>query len=346
MKTENKKKIAIIGVKNTTGDEGGAERHYEGLKNCLKSENVEVDLVLEVSDERDINSIKESYLRFYDLDLSSYDGVISLKAPSYVVRHSNHICWLIHTMRVFYDMFDREFPNPDRTLLENRKFIQKLDTYALKSQNIKKIFTNGNEVAERLIKYNGIESTVLHPGLLFDHFIEGDFEDYLFIPGRVHRWKRLDLLVKAMDFVSKKSIKLFIAGTGEDEVALKKLGSKNNNIIFMGKIPEMELIKMYANALAVPFVPYLEDYGYVTLEAYRSGKPVITCSDSGEPAWFVRQSGGGIVCSPEPASIANAIDQLAEDKRKAFLLGSKGRNFVKDIQWPPIAEILLNILFK
>lgn len=346
MKTENMKRVAVIGVKNTTGDEGGAERHYEGLKNGLKSENVEVDLVLEVSDERDINTIKESYLRFYDMDLSSYDGVISLKAPSYVVRHPNHVCWLIHTMRVFYDMFDREFPNPGNKLIENRKFIQSLDTAAFKSQNIKKIFTNGNEVAQRLMKFNGIESAVLHPALLFDHFTEGDFGDYLFIPGRIHRWKRLDLLVKAMDFVTNKSIKLFIAGTGEDEATLKKSGGKNSNIIFMGKIPEMELIKMYANALAVPFVPFLEDYGYVTIEAYRSGKPVITCNDSGEPAWFVKQSGGGVLCDPDPSSVAIAIDQLAADKRRAFELGSKGRDFVKDIQWPPIAELILNELFK
>jgi len=37
-------------------------------------------------------------------------GVISTKAPGYMIRHRNHICYLQHTMRVFYDMFDVEFP--------------------------------------------------------------------------------------------------------------------------------------------------------------------------------------------------------------------------------------------
>lgn len=346
MKKENKKRVAIIGVQNSTGEEGGAERHYRGLKNSLESQNVDVDLILEISDERDIFTIKESYLRFYDMDLSSYDGVISLKSPSYVVRHNNHVCWLMHTMRVFYDMFDREFPNPNASLIENRKFIQRLDTAAFKNPSIKKIFAIGNEVSQRLMKYNGIESIVLHPALLFDHFKEGEFKDYLFIPGRIHRWKRIDLLVKAMDHVKNKSIKLFIAGTGEDEAELLKIAKKNSKVIFMGKIPEEKLISMYADAFAIPFVTCQEDYGYITIEAFRSGKPVITCNDSGEPSWFVKESGGGIVCDPDPISIAKAINELADDKKKALVMGGKGRDFVKDIQWPPIAEVLLNELFK
>ena len=32
-----------------------------------------------------------------------------------------------------------------------------------------------------------------------------------------------------------------------------------------------------------------EDYGFVTVEAFRCGKPVVTCTDSGGPAELVRR---------------------------------------------------------
>src|SRR5262249_38802912 len=35
------------------------------------------------------------------------DQVISLRYPSYAVRHPRHVCWLNHTMREYYDLWDR-----------------------------------------------------------------------------------------------------------------------------------------------------------------------------------------------------------------------------------------------
>src|SRR3954465_7301749 len=35
------------------------------------------------------------------------DQVISLRYPSYAVRHPKHVCWLNHTMREYYDLWDR-----------------------------------------------------------------------------------------------------------------------------------------------------------------------------------------------------------------------------------------------
>ena len=35
------------------------------------------------------------------------DQVISLRYPSYAVRHDRHVCWLNHTMREYYDLLNR-----------------------------------------------------------------------------------------------------------------------------------------------------------------------------------------------------------------------------------------------
>jgi hypothetical protein len=45
------------------------------------------------------DGVLESYLDCYDLDVAKYDAVISTKNPTFMVRHPNHICWLIHQLR-------------------------------------------------------------------------------------------------------------------------------------------------------------------------------------------------------------------------------------------------------
>jgi len=124
-------RVAILAVTSPNGGVGGAERFYVGLRNALCRLGVDAEIISVMSDEFTFQSVLRSYLRFYDLDLSEFDGIISTKAPGYVARHRNHVCYLQHTMRVFYDMFDAEFPWADDVLREQRKRIQELDTAAL-----------------------------------------------------------------------------------------------------------------------------------------------------------------------------------------------------------------------
>lgn len=336
-------KIAVIAVTSIHGETGGAERLYSGLVKSLCSAGMEIDLLQITSDESCFESIKETYLKFYDLNLKKYDGVISTKAPSYLVRHRNHICYLIHTMRVFYDMFDLEFPNPVPPLLEQRKLITSLDSAALNSTRTRKIFTIGHEVTDRLKKFNFLDSEVLHPALLLDNFRRGESNDYLFIPGRLHRWKRIDLVIKAMKYVES-PVKLKIAGTGEDAEFYKKIAKNNSRIEFLGRVTDDELINLYAGALAVPFTPIHEDYGYVTLEAFKSCKPVITCKDSGEPTYFVRNEINGFVCNPNPKDLAKKIDYLFYNRDKAIEMGLNGKSSIGHISWENISQKLIKAL--
>jgi len=333
-------RIAIITPEHVSGDKGGAERLYEGLRQALLSLGVTVDQLAIRSDESTFSAIQETLLRFYDLDLSRYDGVISTKTPSYCVRHPNHVCYLVHTMRVFYDMFDSEYPNPTQEKFDQRKLIQELDSGFL--ARTRKIFAIGNEVRQRLLRWNGLDAEVLHPGLQLDGFRTTGF-DYVFIPSRLHRWKRIDLVVKAFRHV-RAPVGLKIAGTGEDEALLKQLAHGDSRIEFLGYVSDAELIEHYANALVVPFCPIREDYGMVTIEAFRSGKPVITCEDSGEPAWFVKDGVTGFLCPPDPEIIAERIDRLYADPELGRRMGQNGKHSICHIRWDNIARSLLGAL--
>jgi len=345
---QGKPRLAVVAASSGTGEVGGAERFYSGLSQCLASDEVKVDLLTVVSNERSLETIKETYLKFYDLDLSEYDGVVSTKAPSYAIRHPNHVSYLLHTMRVFYDMFNQEFPEPWPELLEQRALIQELDTCCLSQPYTRQIFCY-EEVRNRLREFNGLDAEVLHHdtfGLLSAGSPTGDRVGdyrYVFLPGRLHRWKRVQLVIEAMRYV-KVPVQLRIAGSGEDEARFRKMAQGDPRISFVGSVSEEHLYELYRDALVVPFVPLREDFGLVTLEAFRSLKPVITCSDSGEPTRLVQDGESGFICSPNPEAIAEKIRILYYNPDLARKMGECGYHSVEHLTWDRVRDKILSAL--
>ncbi|MFT0891449.1 glycosyltransferase family 4 protein [Pseudochelatococcus sp. G4_1912] len=337
-----KPKVAIVAAGSGSGETGGAERFFAGLRDALLAIGLDVTLLQIPSNEANFDTIKESYLRFYDLDVSAYDGVITSKAPSYLVRHPNHVCYLQHTMRVFYDMFEVEFGAGSAQLSEQRVLIHALDTAALSAPRARKVFAIGEEVAARLRRYNGLNAEVIRHPTNLTGLRQGAFR-HVFMPGRLHRWKRVDLAIEAMKYV-KAPVELVIAGAGEDAGRFKALAAGDPRIRFTGWISDAELLDYYSNALAALFVPRNEDLGLITYEAFHSGKPVITCSDSGEPARVVENDRTGFVCAPTPQAIAARIEQLAHDPVLAASMGQKGLHAAEQVTWEKVAITLASAL--
>lgn len=333
-------KVGIVTARSGIGNAGGAERFYDALIAAFKAAGHEAHELAVVVDEPDFDSIKRNYLACFDLGVSQFDLVVSTKAPTWMVRHPRHVCYLVHTIRVFYDMFDTVFPNASPELHAQRKLIHDLDTGALSPPRCKAVFSIGSEVSRRLSDWNGLEAPVLQPPLWSNNFRVGSYGDYLLLPGRLHAWKRVDLVIRATHHI-KAPLKLIITGSGEAEPELRALAGGNPRIEFRGRVSDAELVDLYANAFAIPFAPMREDYGYVTLEAFASGKPVVTCSDSGEAADIVQGANGGLVCDPEPEAFARSIDQLWENRERAIQLGNQGLTWVKSLSWPSIIERLI-----
>jgi glycosyltransferase involved in cell wall biosynthesis len=332
--------VAILASLSASGEQGGAERLYVGLRNALEQAGLAVEILEIYNDESDFGQIEKSYLRFYDLDLGAYDGIVSAKAPSYVARHANHVCYLMHTIRVFYDMFEEAFPAPTREVLEQRRLVHALDTAALTRP--RRLFAIGEEVAQRLRRYNGLDAAVMrHPSSLRG-LHEGAF-DYFLAPGRLHRWKRTDLAIAAMRHV-RGPVELVISGAGEDEERLRGLAACDPRIRFVGRVSDRALTDLYADALAVVFTPEREDLGLVTLEAFQSAKPVITCIDSGEPARLIEDGRNGFVCRPDPTHIGATLQHLADHPDRAAEMGRAGQASLAEITWTKVAETLREAL--
>jgi glycosyltransferase involved in cell wall biosynthesis len=336
-------KIAVVVPVMKSGEKGGAEALYEGLVKGLRDTSHDVDRISVVIDESSFDAILEAYEQCSNLDLHDYDLVVSTKAPTYAVRHRAHISYLLHTIRVFYDMFHREFGRGTPEQFRQRRRIHALDKASLHPDRVRKHLVIGHVPYDVDLFWQQIEFEVLHPPPALWGFRPPRAGEYVFLPGRLHRWKRVDLVVKAFQYV-KKDIPLKIAGTGEDEPSLRALAASDPRIEFLGRVTDEQLLDLYAGALVVPFVPVREDYGLITIEAFRSQKPVITCIDSGEPTYFVKDDETGFVARPEPEAIAQKINYLIDHPDHGTEMGERGFSAVSHITWAAVvAKILSSI---
>jgi glycosyltransferase involved in cell wall biosynthesis len=337
-------KIAVVTPKSIKGERGGAENLYEGLIKALMEAGHEATQVAVLVDESTFEGILEAYCNCFYLDLSDYDLVISTKAPTYMVRHRNHVSYLLHTIRVFYDMFDSEYESNDKEKQKQRRLIHKFDLYGLSPERIKKHFVNGSAVYERMRAlddhWKSINFQVLHHPPTLSNFKKPKAGEIIFLPGRLHRWKRPDLIIKAMKYVNH-DVDLIISGRGEDEAQYRQLSSGDNRIKFVGWINDNEIVDYYSRSVVIPFVPINEDYGLVTVEAFKSKKPIITCTDSGEPCYIVKDGVNGFIVEPDPKKIAEKINYLIENPQESTRMGANGYTSVQDITWELVVSSLL-----
>ena len=336
-------KVAVVTPSMASGERGGAEALYSGLLGALRDAGHDAHEVGVHVDDSDITAVLESYARCYALDLRGYDLVVSTKAPTFMVSHPNHVSYLLHTMRVFYDMFEAEYGQANEHRLAQRRAIHALDRFGLRPGRVRRHFANGHTTYRRLFDasswWRSVGFRALHHPPALSGFEAPRGQDYVLMPGRLHRWKRVHLIIEAYRHL-KRDVPLLITGTGEDEASLRALARGDRRIRFLGAVKEADLVELYANALLVPFVPRHEDYGLITIEAFKSGKPVLTCTDSGETLEFVRDGENGYVVEPDPKAIARRLRDAIDHRRQAARLGRRGLESVSTISWEPIVEAL------
>ena len=122
------------------------------------------------------------------------------------------------------------------------------------------------------------------------------------------------------------------AASGQEPIA---------RVTFAGRLSDQEMIDHLARCRAVVFPPFNEDYGFVTVEAFMCGKPVITCADSGGPSELVRDDQNGYVTDPTPEALAGAMRKLIDDRNLATRMGEEGHRMASAMTWSDAVRQLL-----
>ena len=334
--------------------QGGAELHAQGLRDALVRCGHEAEILAIPFKWYPPEKILDHMLLCRMLDLSEVAGtrvdlMIGLKFPAYLIPHPNKVLWILHQHRTAYELWDHplsdlvHYPNG----VQVREAIQHADRRLI--PEARAIFANSRNVAQRLKKFCNIDSTPLyHPPPDADSFYCAPAQDYIFFPSRLCIPKRQELALRALA-ETRLPVRLCFAGLPDQPAYEKKLASLArklriaDRVEWLGHLSTEQKLGFYAQSLAVLYPPTDEDYGYVTLEAMLSSKPVITCSDSGGPLEFVLDQATGLIAEPTPAALATAFDTIWARRDEAATWGKAGRTRYEslNLSWETVVRILL-----
>ena len=334
--------------------QGGAELHARNLCTALSEAGHQAEILSIPFKWFPPDRIAPQMLAARLLDITetsgmSIDRVIGLKFPAYLMAHPNKVLWILHQHRTAYDLWEHGLgdlhgqPGGEACM----RAIREADTRLI--PHARRVFTNSARVSERLMQFNGIAGEVLyHPPPLAERFAAGEGDDYLLMLSRLNETKRQGLVLEALQHVQT-DVRVRLIGRAEAPDLLRRLQEQAarlpaGRVTIEGDVGDEEKIGLYANCRGVLFVPFDEDYGYVTLEAMLSAKPVITCTDSGGVLEFAKDGETALVCQPEPKALAHAIDRLWSDRVLARRLGAAGRARYEALKigWPNVVETLLS----
>jgi len=329
--------------------EGGAELHVKSLITQLQRRGYDVEKVTIPFRPQAKSEVlaQAAAWRLLDLSVSNeqpIDLLIATRFPSYFARHPRKVAWVIHQHRTAYELCGTPYSDFEHTEADVGLRRRLLDLDRRMLGECRHVFTNAQNTASRLEKFNGVTARALyHPPPLADRLRPGDYGMYVLVVGRLEAVKRPDLAIRALAHVPA-PMRLVIVGEGSQRGLAERAAAESgvgDRVVFAGAASGDQLVALYAGARAVVYVPFDEDYGYVTLEAFLSAKPVVTATDSGGPLEFVRDGENGFVCAPEPSAIGQAIARLAGDPDLARRLGQNGLARAAQVTWDGVVEQLV-----
>ncbi len=258
---------------------------------------------------------------FEMLELSDYDLVISsssAESKGVITRSETlHIAYIHTPTRYYWSGYEDYLAHPGfgalnplaRAVLPRMvKKLRRWDYAAAQRPNY--LVANSAEVAGRIKKYYDRESTVIHPPVEVERFLDKPSKegDYYLVVSRLIPYKKTDLAIEACNKLGKK---LIVVGRGTDYKNLQKLAGPT--VEFVQNADDKQVEKLFLNCKAFLF-PAFEDFGITPVEAMAAGKPVICYGQGGATESVVNGKTGVFFPKQNGDSLAQAIEDFEKLK--------------------------------
>ena len=184
--------------------------------------------------------------------------------------------------------------------------------------------------------YNGVDSVRLTP-----NFVERAPEPLFVYLGRLKKYKRVDVVIRAFADLGDRSATLEIAGTGDYRASLEGLVESlglSGRVRFLGFVPEQEKGRLLRRAWASVLASPKEGWGISNLEAAACGTPVIAANSPGVRESVVDGKTGILVPPNDPRKMAEAMKRILNTPALVNELGTAARRFAEGFSWERTAD--------
>lgn len=215
-------------------------------------------------------------------------------------------------------------------------------TYKKRINGIRKTINCFIAPSKKLRSYlnkNGIYNVIHLPYFLdlkqWDYNQSKKDRNTLLYVGRLSKEKGVYILIKAMkEVISKvKNAKLLIVGDGSAKGDLIRLSKKlgiNNNILFIGSVPNEKIGEYYhkSNILVLP-TTCMEQFGFTGIEAMASGTACVGSDIGGIPEWLKDKKTGYLFRPGDKDDLAEKIIKILKNPEKAKKFAITGNTLVR-----------------
>ena len=241
------------------------------------------------------------------LDVGDCDVLVSSSSAfAHGVRPRNgavHVCYCHSPFRYAWHERSRglaEVPRPARPLMGAALArIRRWDVEA--SRHVTRYIANSGITQQRIFRYWGRDSTIIHPPVEVERFVIRPPEDYFLLVGEIVPHKRIDLALEAAALAGKR-VKVVGSGPSLDRLRAQY----GDRAEFLGRVKDGDLIELYARACAL-IVPNVEEFGIAAVEAQAAGRPVVALEAGGTGETVIDGKTGILIRDQTSEAFAEAL---------------------------------------
>lgn len=279
-------------------------------------------------------AIRPDVVHFHNLSLIGGPGLLRLPAPGAVKLMTTHEHWLVCPLSVLWkhDGTVCETTDCTRCCLKGRRPPQFWRKSRLMDRSLEHL--NALICPSRSTQHEharrGIQTRTVH----LPYFLPPDYtgapeipapvyeRPYIAAAGRLEEIKGFQDAIDAMRDLP--HVDFRIAGSGHYERDLRARANGLENVFFEGRLdaPRVAALFRGAQGVVVPSKVY-ETFGYVVLEAFAEGTPVIVRRLGALPE-LVEESQGGLVFDTT-TGLVRAVEKIVGDSALRHRLGENGR---------------------
>ncbi len=170
-----------------------------------------------------------------------------------------------------------------------------------------RIVTNSENTWQRIIKYSGKESEVIHPPADTSKFRCREYGDFWLSVNRLYPEKRVEMQIEAFRKIPEEKLIIvrgYSKGDHAERYARNITRDLPQNVTLAGEFPESKLLDLYSICRGLVCTAIDEDFGMKPLEAIASGKHVVAVNEGGFRETVVHGQTDVLVDADVPGVIA------------------------------------------